>query len=480
MRGKRAFLSIVVLLAIAGTIFAEGGKEQEGAKTGEVKTIKFYLQQPPGVPDPNTGKVPVEWQNVADRWQKLRPNGKIEFVVQPWTSEQEQRTWHLTQLAAGTAPDAMQTQPNWIREDLGKGWWIGTDQFLDKPNPYNKQQPTWRQNFYPNLDVWRLADGKLYTVQFTQIQVVYFYNKDMFAKFGITTPQSWTEHMSNSKKIQAGGITPFAWNLSDLNQLTWTSGWFSNFILHDRIKDLDQTGDGLVNDWELAKAILDGKFKATDPGYKECLRVMKEMSPYWSKGSIGATRATSFREWVSGQAAMWPDTSTRLYSVMGDQLRKFDFGVAYYPPLLTDSSPFIKTNNVPPHNKAAGYGMVIGLTQLAEKRGTLDLVVDWLMYASTPENISAVSKELFLLPNIKGTEGPDVLKAIAPTLGYPVYPIQEEDVWLTIEYGTKYLQQWQNIYLGKTSLDDAAAAMQTNLMDSAKVVWETKEKATKK
>jgi len=102
------------------------------------------------------------------------------------------------------------------------------------------------------------------------------------------------------------------------------------------------------------------------------------------------------------------------------------------------------------------------------------------MYASTPENISPVAKELYLLPNMKGTEGPDILKSIAPTLGYPVYPIQEEDVWLTIEYGTKYLQQWQNIYLGKVSLDDAAVAMQKDLMDSAKIVWDTKEKATKK
>jgi len=133
-------ITIVVSFCLGGTASAQ-------------KTLKVFTDLTPGQPDPNTGVMLHEFENIANEWEKLHPGVKIEFVVQPWTSEQDMRTWHITQLTAGTVPDLMSTQPNWIREDLGKGWWVNLDPYLAEKNPYNPQYETWEDNFYPNLDI---------------------------------------------------------------------------------------------------------------------------------------------------------------------------------------------------------------------------------------------------------------------------------------------------------------------------------------
>ena len=460
-------ITIVVSFCLGGTASAQ-------------KTLKVFTDLTPGQPDPNTGVMLHEFENIANEWEKLHPGVKIEFVVQPWTSEQDMRTWHITQLAAGTVPDLMSTQPNWIREDLGKGWWVNLDPYLAEKNPYNPQYETWEDNFYPNLDIWWLVDGHRYTASTTQVQCVLYYNKDIFRELGLGEPNTWSELMEGAKKIKSAGYIPFAWTLSDLNQLTWTSGWFTNFVFGDRFDEFNSNDDEVVSDWELAKTIREGIFTATQPEYLECLRLMKEMSEYWSPGCIGATRPTTYREWVMGEAVIFEDGSWNFYGIDNDPLRDFDYGAFYYPRLTSKASPFIKSDDIPLNNKAAGYGDNMGVPTVTKERGTFDLAIDFFRFFTDPERITALCQEAYRLPNVKGAIGHPLLKDIVPTLGYPLYRWEEEDVWLTIEYGAKYLQMWQDIYMGNLTLDEAAEKMQQDLMIAADNVWEIREKALQK
>ena len=439
--------------------------------------IRVYTTPNPGVPDPNTGIVldaPIE---VAKEYEKLNPGVKIEFIIHPWTSEQDMRLWHVTQLVGGTPPDLYHTQPNWVREDLGKGWWISVDPLLAQPNPYVKIYKTWEDLFLPGvLDIWKLLDGKRYTIQITQQQVVFYYNKDIFKKVGVTEPETWRQFMSVCDKLKTAGYTPLAWNLGDLNQLTWTSGWFTNFLFYDRWQEWNLNGDGQISDWELATAIKEGKISATMPEYKDALRLMSEMSQYWSEGSIGTTRPANYRLFVVGEAAIFLDGTWNLFGLENDPLREFEYGMFYYPRLTPKDSRFITSYNVPMNNKAAGYGDGWSIPTVTKKRGTFDAAVDFWRYYTVPENMTKVTEQLYTLPNVKGATGNPLANPVIPSLGYPVYIFEEEDVWLTIEYGTYYLQLWQDIYIGHITTDQAAEEMQKHLMNAAEKVLEIRKK----
>lgn len=477
---RSIFIIALIVIGIcfsAGPVFA-AGQSEKGTAEG-VTTLKVYNNPAPGEPDPNTGIELQALGEITKEYEDNNPNVRIEWVVQPWTTEQDMRTWHLTQMQAGSAPDLMSTQPNWIREDLGKDWWVCVDPFLAEPSPHHPGYDTWEDAFYPNLDIWTLADGKRYSIQTTQVQVLFYYNKDLINKLGLNgEPDTWTDFMSNAKKIDADGTTPFAWNLSDLNQLTWTSGWFTTFVMRNRLPEFDKNSDGLVHDYELAKTILDGDFKATDAEYKECMKIMDKMAQYWSEGAIGASRPTTYREWLTQDAGYFLDGTWNFFGVTQDPLREFDFGVSYFPRLTSEASDFITRDDIPLNNKGAGYGDNWGIPTLTEERGTLEQAVDFLQWLTKPENMTRHCKEAYRLPNIKGATGHELLDDVVPTLGYEMYPFEEEDVWLTIEYGTKYLQYWQDIFNDDLTIDAAAEKMQKDIWQAATKVWEIHEEAT--
>ncbi len=443
--------------------------------------IKVYLHPSPGTPDPNTGIVlnaPIE---IARDYERLHPEVQIEFVFRPWTSEQDMRVWHIAQLTGGTAPDLYQTQPNWIREDLDKGWFLSVDPLLAEPNPYVPIYKRWEDLFLPgSMEVFRLLDGRRYSIQMSQQQVVFYYNKEIFEKVGLTEPETWSQFMNDCEKLRSAGYTPLAWNLSDLNQLTWTSGWFSTFVLYDRWQEWNLDGDARISDWELATAIKEGKISATMPEYKEALRLMKEMSQYWSEGSIGTTRPATYRSWVTGEAAIFLDGTWNLFGIENDPLREFEYSMFYYPRLTPRNSDFITSYNIPMHNKAAGYGTTWSIPTVTKERGTFDAAVDFWRYFTIPENMTNRTMEAYTIPNIKGAKGHPLSNPVIPSLSYPVTIFEEEDVWLTIEYGTYYLQIWQEIHLGDLTIDQAAEKMQKHLMEAAEKVLEIRERVLAK
>jgi ABC-type glycerol-3-phosphate transport system substrate-binding protein len=458
-------ISVVFVLFLSMSVFAQN--------------IKIYMDPAPGAPDPNTGiviKSPIE---IAEEYQKSHPDVKIEYIVHPWTSEQDMRLWHITQLTGGTVPDLYQTQPNWIREDLAKGWFLSVDEILAEQNPYYPEYNTWEDTFLPNtLDIWKLVDEKRYSIQMSQQQVVFYYNKDIFNELGISEPETWRQFIEILEKVKAAGYTPLAWNLSDLNQLTWTSGWFTNFVFYDIWQKYNLNGDNVLSDWEIATAVKNGTLSATMPEYMECLRLMQEFSQYWSKGAVGTTRPACYRSFITGEAAIFLDGTWDLFGIENDNLREFEYGMFYYPRLTPKDSKFITSYNVPMNNKAAGYGTIWSIPAVTKERGTFDAAVDFWRFFTTPENMTRFCTEAYTIPNVKGAKAHPLLDPIIPTLSYPMYIFEEEDVWLTIEYGVNYLKIWQDIYSGSITLEEAAEKMQKYLVEAADKVLETKAKVS--
>ncbi|MDX1566082.1 MAG: extracellular solute-binding protein, partial [Phycisphaeraceae bacterium] len=78
------------------------------------------------------------------------------------------------------------------------------------------------------------VDGKQYGVPYTYYQWGVYYRKDIFDRFGLSTPQSWDDFLTVCETLKENGITPIAIGTEPL----WpAAGWFD--YLNLRLNGLD-------------------------------------------------------------------------------------------------------------------------------------------------------------------------------------------------------------------------------------------------
>ena len=116
-------------------------------------------------------------QQIAN-FNKLYPNVKVtrEDIAQDYDTKIK------TEVAANSAPDIYYRDSLAVPDDIADGVLEPLDSYVAKMNVDTK-------DFYPALlKAFTGPDGKLYGLPKDHNTLVMFYNKDMFAKAGITTP----------------------------------------------------------------------------------------------------------------------------------------------------------------------------------------------------------------------------------------------------------------------------------------------------
>jgi ABC-type glycerol-3-phosphate transport system substrate-binding protein len=410
---------------------------------------------------------------IVEAYEQLHPNVNIEYVVQPINDDT--RRWIVTQQTAGAAPDIMWYQPDWAAEDYRRNWLIPIDDYLEQPNPYIAEgQPgseRWHDLFLPAIDVWRAADNKLYTFIGDQVQVGIYYNKDIFGQLGLSVPTTWEELMNTAQAIQDAGIVPFAEQGNDLDQLTWVSGWLTNFFYYPEIATYDTDGDGVLTKVEMAQAVVDGAYSFDQERNRARLEQLRRFAGYWQPGALGASEDQAVRLFTTGRAAMLV-IGTWMYSVINeDPARTFDFDVFYFPVVDSTTSDLVP-DGVPPTNKAAGYGTFqYVVTTAAEQRGVADEAFDFLMFATAPENLGpAITETGIALPAIRGAEPNPALASFYESVGYPAAPFQEDDSMFDFEFAQAFLAITSPYLMGDQSLDDTVSRLDAEMQAAAERV----------
>jgi xylobiose transport system substrate-binding protein len=96
--------------------------------------------------------------------------------------------------------------------------------------PYFDQAPL-KGAFLPSVVAAGAVDGKDYGVPMRGMQpVVLFYNKTLFAKYGLAAPDTWDAMQAAVTTLKAHGVTPFALGASD----NWPSLMWLEYLL-DRV-----------------------------------------------------------------------------------------------------------------------------------------------------------------------------------------------------------------------------------------------------
>lgn len=317
---KRAFLATALLL-VGLLAFASGSKEPAatGAQPGTSSTQvpQFSGNIVVSILADDYSKYAAD--SLIKAYNKYQPNVKIS-----WESvSTDYPNWLSTQLAAGNVrPDIVSA--NYVKSYSG---YADFNKYRYTTNPYTGHQ--WDQDFnFKHIEsALTLPDGKRYLLGTQQVDIDWFYNKDIFDKVGVQPPKTWDDFAAVCAKLAAAGYTPIAIEYS--YQLP---GWVSQayWQQYDQpAKEIAKSQPGDYNydpnepyTWNVArfyKGIRDGQIRYDTPAMAEYITNMKKIFPKYATSDMYVlTGADTYPLWLQGKVALFIDASSALARVTSD------------------------------------------------------------------------------------------------------------------------------------------------------------------
>jgi len=173
-------------------------------------------------------------------------------------------------------------------------------------------------NFTPVArTAWSTDDGKTtFCVPMASVIHGFIYNKDAFAKAGVTPPQTTDQFFAALDKLKASGMVPLDMGTKD--------GWETASMGYQNIGPAYYKGEtGRL-------ALIAGKEKLTDSDWVQPWRVLSKWKPYLADGFESQTYPDSQNMFTLGRAAIYPSGSWEISGF--DKQATFKMG-AFPPPV---------------------------------------------------------------------------------------------------------------------------------------------------
>jgi len=184
------------------------------------------------------------WQQMAIAYELLHPNVKVVVDLKPG---QGYADYISAGFAAGAPPfDLVYNNQNAALINGGK--FLDFAPYLNRPDPYIGGKP-WKQAIDLRAMQATGANSKIYDLNLETVQVLWFYNKDIFDKVGIReVPKTWNDLLAVSAKLKKAGYIPLA--LAGDYSTLWggNGGWlfrmYADQVTRSLVKDQhSQPGD---------------------------------------------------------------------------------------------------------------------------------------------------------------------------------------------------------------------------------------------
>ena len=205
-------------------LFATGGKEAEAPAADEPIVLEYWMW------DPNFAE---QEQAMIDEYMKLNPNVTINL-----TALDPKSYW--TKLAAMAAtkqmPDVFNMHPNSVEDFVEQGALLDLTDMVN--NDFKKDEYFWSV-----MESSFAVNDRYYSVPFAWVGSLFYYNKDMFDKYGVEYPSDgwgWDEFLEKAqaltKDLDGDGKTD-QWGYSIFSRYAVYDGW----ILQNDGDYLDRT-----------------------------------------------------------------------------------------------------------------------------------------------------------------------------------------------------------------------------------------------
>lgn len=365
------------------------------------------------------------WEAVAQGYMALHPKVNVIVDLKP---QEEYKTWVETQLNANeTKADLIRYESTPNDDKI-----LNLLPYANKVSPYSNK--AWKEQFNFGTQNVDLATGEWKHFSPELVQVLWFYNKDLFRKAGLDpekTPKTWDEFIEICEVLLSKGIRPIG-NSGDFNTMTAVnSQWLFRIYLDQYLRDYVDVAKAQSGDWcydpdvdgawkfdpmdifnddkvnmninkvRFYKAVKEGNIRVDAPEYKKVMENLKKVFPKYAGGDswygFVDPRDIFFREnaamiidgtWTFGlidQHFSDFDKSKEQAEAEGKEFEftKFEWGNFQNPSMegeLIDGPA--RTINV-----ATGPVSII-----KKDSAHNDLVVDFLMYYSSKEGMSSYLK----------------------------------------------------------------------------------------
>jgi raffinose/stachyose/melibiose transport system substrate-binding protein len=287
---KKIFLIGLIALMLFPA-FAGGGSDSASSGNGTVLTMGSWRADDV-----------AQMNNLLGEYKKLNPDVTINF--RPTNPADYNATLRL-QLEGGTGPDLM----------YARSYATGQELFTAGFFKDTTSIPGVMSNFTEvNLAPWQMPDGKMFAVPFAAVSHGIYYNKTIFAKEGLTVPQTWEDFIKLCDALKAKGYTPLANGVAD----EWDTleclflGMLPNFV------------GGATERLQYES----GAKKLNDANFVAAFAAAGQLGPYLPNGFEAVTYNDSQVLFNSQQAVMFFDGSWTMgvYADAG-----FDWGVFAVP-----------------------------------------------------------------------------------------------------------------------------------------------------
>jgi raffinose/stachyose/melibiose transport system substrate-binding protein len=289
---RKLALVVVALLVLSALGYAAGGAE--GAKG--VKLVYWTQAQ--------EGHKPM-----VDAFVKANPNIQIEQVDMPAV---EQRQVIIPALASGTGPDVFYFE-------LGAA---DVDPLIKANLIVDLEEPNKKYGWKNKLTAFATAEathyGKLWAIPNESEFIATFYNKDIFAQYGVKEPATGDDFVAILEKIRKDGkVEPLAFGVAD----KWAA-------LH-RISLGYQWGPGGAA--AVSKALFEGASFDT-PDFAKGMALLQGLDRNYMPNNLDRKMDAALAQFWSGKAAM---VQTGTWNISGalksDIGSKVDFFVPATP-----------------------------------------------------------------------------------------------------------------------------------------------------
>src|SRR5690606_8724429 len=373
--------SIVTLLLVTLFLVACGGDETNG----DVKTIVIdaggdignFISTPTMTPSDANPFPYNTLETLAREWEALNKGYKIQINK---TTASGDRSILVPQLNNKTAPDIVYQNGTVVNMDLGKGYYVALNEYLDKPNPYVEGNLQWRDIYVKEeLEQNMASDGEQYAITLEKIPVGIMYNKNILTAAGVNDiPETYAEFLVALDKIKQSGkeayTTTYTWY-----DITLETAMFSDLLpLADVL-----TVNGKVDTEEFVRAFdkklwdptlnaLGSNTSLEGNRYYEYLKVTKMKTQYYPNNWQSYDGHTNF---VNGNIAMVEVTGAEIRKLSINKNINFEWGIMPFPDLTTETTQYASRNSV---RGVAGLATPWFITNSAMEKGTVEGAVDFL------------------------------------------------------------------------------------------------------